>query len=66
MNAANCEPCGPRYLTYDCKTGKLSARKRRRRRRLITPTDLGDLASIVAIAGKGGGMNQAIAAAVRR
>ncbi len=63
---AGCEPCGPRYLTYDCKTGKFSSRKRRRRRRLITPTDLGDLASIVAITGKGAGMNQAIAQAVRR
>ena len=63
---ADCQPCGPRYLTYDCKTGKFSSRKRRRRRRLITPTDLGDLASIVAITGKGAGMNQAIAQAVRR
>lgn len=66
MAAGDCEPCGPRYLTYDCKTGKFSARRRRRRRRLVTPTDLADLASVVAITGKGAGMNQAVAAAIRR
>ncbi len=64
--AAGCEPCGPRYLTYDCKTGKFSSRKRRRRRRLATPSDLADLAAIVAITGKGSAMNQAVAGLVRR
>jgi len=39
---------------------------RRRRRRLLTPTDLSDIAALVAIAGKGTGMNLAIAKAVRR
>jgi len=64
--AANCEPCGPRYLTYDCKTGKFTKKRRRGRRRLATDRDLSDLAAIVAITGKGSAMNQAVAGMVRR
>ncbi len=63
---ATCEPCGPRYLTYDCKTGKFSKKRRRGRRRLATDRDLSDLAAIVAITGKGSAMNQAVAGMVRR
>jgi len=66
MTAASCEPCGPRYLTYDCKTGKFSKKRRRGRRRLATDRDLSDLAAIVAITGKGSAMNQAVAGMVRR
>jgi len=64
--AATCEPCGPRYLTYDCKTGKYSKKRRRGKPRLATDRDLSDLAAIVAITGKGSAMNQAVAAMVRR
>lgn len=64
--AATCEPCGPRYLTYDCKTGKFTKKRRRGRRRLATDRDLSDLAAIVAITGKGSAMNQAVAGMVRR
>lgn len=65
-SAQSCEPCGPRYLTYDCKTGKLSKKRRRGKPRLATNRDLSDLAAIVAITGKGSAMNQAVAAMVRR
>ncbi len=66
MNGGNCEPCGPRYLTFDCKTGKFSKKRRRGRPRLATDRDLSDLAAIVAITGKGSAMNQAVAGMVRR
>ncbi len=55
-----------RYVTLDTHTGKVGKCRRRRRRRLLTPTDISDLAALVAIAGKGAGMNLAIAKAVRR
>lgn len=61
-----CGPCGPRYLTYDCKTGKFTKKRRRGRPRLATNRDLADLAAIVAITGKGSAMNQAVASMVRR
>lgn len=64
--SASCEPCGPRYLTYDCKTGTFKPRRRRRRRRLLTPTDIADLAALAALAGKGASLQAAIAQAVRR
>ena len=36
--------CGsPRYLTYDCKTGEYKPRRRRRRRKALTKSDMMDL-----------------------
>lgn len=55
----------PRYLTYDTKTGKMSIRRRRRRRALCTDKDLACLAQIVAIVGKGQGGNIAVSKALR-
>lgn len=66
---ALCPPsgsCGPRYLTYDCKTGQMSLRRRRRRRRLLTEGDKQDLGVIVAMFGKGAAAQIALAAAVKR
>lgn len=57
---------GPRYLTYDCKTGQMSVRRRRRRRRLLTDGDKQDLGTIVAMFGKGAAAQIALAAAVKR
>lgn len=67
---ALCPPAGscggPRYLTYDCKTGQMSVRRRRRRRRLLTDGDKQDLGTIVAMFGKGAAAQIALAAAVKR
>jgi len=67
---ANGAACGtgcnsPRYLTYDCRTGQFTQKRRRRRRRLLTSQDIGDLTSLVAIAGKGAALQAAVAKAVR-
>ena len=51
----------------DTRTGKVTKCKRRRRRRLLTPTDLSDLAALQALVGKGStALNMAVAKAVRR
>ncbi len=69
MNAL-CPPAGscagPRYLTYDCRTGTMSVRRRRRRRALLTEGDKRDLGVIVAMFGKGAAAQIALAAAVKR
>lgn len=58
--------CGnARYVTLDRKTGSISCR-RRRRRRLLTPTDLSDLAALATIVGKGDSLKLAVVKAVRR
>ncbi len=49
----------------DPVTGKIKC-KRRRRRRLLTSSDLADLASLKAIVGGGAAMNAAVVKAVRR
>ncbi len=60
-------PCGsPRYLTYDCRTGTFSKKRRRRRGRLLTASDQHDLGVIVAMFGKGAAGQIALAAAVKR
>jgi hypothetical protein len=47
--------------------GQLCKHRRRRRRRLLTPTDLSDLAALQALVGKGSSsLNMAVAKAVRR
>ncbi len=61
----NGEDCGNRrYVTLDRETGKISC-KRRRRRRLLTNRDLADLASLKTITGGGAALNAAVIRAVR-
>lgn len=56
----------PRTVTYDTVTGEMKPCRRRRRRRLLTPTDLSDLAALAAIVGKGDALKLAVTKAVRR
>ncbi len=62
---SNGDTCGNRrYVTLDRETGKISC-KRRRRRRLLTNRDLADLASLKTITGGGAALNAAVIRAVR-
>ncbi len=65
QDAGACPPPGPRYLRYNCQTGTLSKIPRRRRRRLLTSSDLKDLAALKSIVGPSK-MEGAIVQAVRR
>ncbi len=56
----------PAQVTVDTRTGKVTHCRRRRRRRLLTPTDLSDLAALAAVVGKGDALKLAVAKAVRR
>jgi len=56
----------PAQVTVDTRTGQVKPCRRRRRRRLLTPTDLSDLAALSAIVGKGDALKLAVAKAVRR
>ncbi len=56
----------PAKVTVDTATGKVTACRRRRRRRLLTPTDLNDLAALKTIVGGGQAINFAVMKAVRR
>ena len=56
----------PAQVTVDTRTGEVKPCRRRRRRRLLTPTDLSDLAALQAIVGKGDALKLAVAKAVRR
>ncbi len=56
----------PAKVTVDTRTGQVHACRRRRRRRLLTPTDLSDLAALAAVVGKGDALKLAVAKAVRR
>lgn len=56
----------PETVTVNTRTGKVTACKRRRRRRLLTPTDLSDLAALATIVGKGDALKLAVTKAVRR
>ncbi len=56
----------PAKVTVDTRTGAVHACRRRRRRRLLTPTDLSDLAALAAVVGKGDALKLAVAKAVRR
>ncbi len=59
------QDCGNRrYVTLDRQTGKITC-KRRRRRRLLTNRDLADLASLKTITGGGAALNAAVIRAVR-
>jgi hypothetical protein len=53
-------------VQIDPKTGKVTLCRRRRRRRLLTPTDLNDLAALKTIVGGGQAINFAVMKAVRR
>ncbi len=65
MAVTNGDNCGNRrYVTLDRETGKISC-KRRRRRRLLTNRDLADLASLKTITGGGAALNAAVIRAVR-
>ena len=57
----------PREVVVDTRTGEVKRCRRRRRRRLLTPTDLADLASLQTLVGKGSdAMKFAVTKAVRR
>jgi len=57
----------PANVNVNTRTGAVTACRRRRRRRLVTPTDISDLAALQALVGKGSSaMNLAVAKAVRR
>lgn len=58
-------PAGQK-VTVDTATGKVTLCRRRRRRRLLTPTDLNDLAALKTIVGGGQAINFAVMKAVRR
>jgi len=62
----SCPPRKTRTLTIDCATGQEVKRTRRRRRRLLTSSDLGDLAQLQALVGKGSNaMSVAVSKAIR-
>jgi hypothetical protein len=57
----------PAEVVVNTRTGETKRCPRRRRRRLLTPTDLSDLAALQALVGKGSSaLNMAVAKAVRR
>ncbi len=56
----------PTEVTYNTQTGQIKPCRRRRRRRLLTPTDLSDLAALATIVGKGDSLKLAVVKAVRR
>lgn len=56
----------PPVVELDTRTGQIKKCKRRRRRRLLTPTDLSDLAALATIVGKGDALKFAVTKAVRR
>ncbi len=64
MNGTGGDCGNRRYVTLDRTTGKISC-KRRRRRRLLTNRDLADLASLKTITGGGAALNAAVIRAVR-
>lgn len=59
-------PGGSETVTVNTRTGKVTPCRRRRRRRLLTPTDLSDLAALSTIVGKGDALKLAVTKAVRR
>ncbi len=64
---ALCPPagsCGPRYLTYDCRTGQMTVRRRKRRGKLLTQGRKDDLAFVIAMYGKGAASQIALAKAM--
>lgn len=68
QDQALCAPTlsNPKYLRYNCVTGEYTKVPRRRRRRLLTGSDLKDLAALRTIVGGGQCMNGAVVQAIRR
>lgn len=66
QNLSGPAPTVPTTVTVDTRTGKVTPCKRRRRRRLLTSSDLQDLAALATIVGKGDALKMAVAKAVRR
>ena len=56
----------PAQVIVDTRTGQVKPCRRKRRRRLLTPTDLSDLAALKAIVGGGQALNFAVTKAIRR
>jgi len=56
----------PTKVTVDTRTGQVTPCRRRRRRRLLTDSDLADLSALKTIVGGGQAMNFAVQKAVRR
>jgi len=56
----------PAKVTVDTRTGQVTPCRRRRRRRLLTDSDLADLSALKTIVGGGQAMNFAVQKAVRR
>jgi len=63
---ATCGPVGPKYAKICLATGQVMPLRRRRRRRLLTASDLADISSLVAIVGKGAATNAVVTRAVSR
>jgi hypothetical protein len=57
---------GPRYGKICLATGVVTPLKHRRRRRLLTASDINDLAALKALVGNSAGMQAAVVKAVRR
>jgi len=64
-SCSTCPPNGPRYGKICLATGEVTPLRRRRRRKLVTASDLQGLASIKAIVGGGAAMNAAVVKALR-
>ncbi len=64
--AATCPPSGPKYAKVCLATGAVMPLRQRRRRRLLTSSDLSDLAALKALFGNSAGVQAALVKAVRR
>lgn len=56
----------PAQVIVDTRTGQVKPCRRKRRRRLLTPTDLSDLAALKTITGNNDALKFAVMKAVRR
>ncbi len=56
----------PTNVQVNTRTGQVTKCRRRRRRRLLTPTDLSDLAALKTITGNNDALKMAVVKAVRR
>jgi len=63
---ATCPPVGPKYAKICLATNTIMPLRQRRRRRLLTSSDLADLASLKALFGNSAGVQAALVKAVRR
>lgn len=63
---ATCPPTGPKYAKICLATNQIMPLRQRRRRRLLTSSDLSDLAALKALFGNSAGVQAALVKAVRR